>query len=73
MFSFNGNKILTTGGGGALVTYDAALAARARFLATQAKDGGPALPALRSGLQLPPRATYWPASGAARWSCCPTA
>ena len=38
VFSFNGNKILTTSGGGALVTADAALARRARFLATQAKD-----------------------------------
>lgn len=41
VFSFNGNKILTTSGGGALVTHDAALAARARFLATQAKDPAP--------------------------------
>lgn len=38
VFSFNGNKILTTSGGGALLTNDAALAQRARFLATQAKD-----------------------------------
>jgi len=37
-FSFNGNKLITTGGGGMLVTYDAALARRARYLATQAKD-----------------------------------
>jgi len=41
VFSFNGNKILTTGGGGALVTYDRALAERVRFLATQAKDDAP--------------------------------
>ncbi|MBD2766523.1 aminotransferase class I/II-fold pyridoxal phosphate-dependent enzyme [Hymenobacter sp. BT664] len=41
VFSFNGNKILTTSGGGALVTNDAALAQRARFLATQAKDEAP--------------------------------
>lgn len=41
VFSFNGNKILTTSGGGALVTYDRALAERARFLATQAKDEAP--------------------------------
>jgi len=41
VFSFNGNKILTTSGGGALVTADAALARRARFLATQAKDPAP--------------------------------
>jgi perosamine synthetase len=37
-FSFNGNKLLTTGGGGMLVTNDPALAARARYLTTQAKD-----------------------------------
>lgn len=37
-FSFNGNKLLTTGGGGMLVTNDGALAARARYLTTQAKD-----------------------------------
>ncbi|HKC26633.1 MAG TPA: DegT/DnrJ/EryC1/StrS family aminotransferase [Jatrophihabitans sp.] len=36
-FSFNGNKIATTGGGGMLVTDDEALAARARHLSTQAK------------------------------------
>jgi perosamine synthetase len=37
-FSFNGNKIITTGGGGMLVTDDPARAARARYLTTQAKD-----------------------------------
>ncbi len=37
-FSFNGNKIITTGGGGMLVTDDPAWAARARYLTTQAKD-----------------------------------
>lgn len=37
-FSFNGNKIITTGGGGMLVTNDAEWAARARYLTTQAKD-----------------------------------
>jgi perosamine synthetase len=37
-FSFNGNKILTTGGGGMLVTNDSDWAARARYLTTQAKD-----------------------------------
>ena len=41
VFSFNGNKILTTSGGGALVTYDRALAERALYLATQAKDPAP--------------------------------
>lgn len=37
-FSFNGNKLLTTGGGGMIVTDDAAMASRARYLTTQAKD-----------------------------------
>lgn len=36
-FSFNGNKIATTGGGGMLVTDDPAIAARAKHLTTQAK------------------------------------
>lgn len=36
-FSFNGNKTVTAGGGGALVTDDADLAKRAAHLATQAK------------------------------------
>jgi dTDP-4-amino-4,6-dideoxygalactose transaminase len=39
--SFNGNKIATTGGGGALLTDDAALAARVRHLATQAREPFP--------------------------------
>lgn len=37
-FSFNGNKILTTGGGGMLVTDNERWAQRARYLTTQAKD-----------------------------------
>ncbi|WPB85054.1 DegT/DnrJ/EryC1/StrS family aminotransferase [Sediminicoccus rosea] len=36
--SFNGNKIVTAGGGGALLSGDAALIAQARALATQAKE-----------------------------------
>jgi dTDP-4-amino-4,6-dideoxygalactose transaminase len=36
--SFNGNKIITTGGGGALVADDPALTDRARHLATQARE-----------------------------------
>ena len=36
--SFNGNKIITSGGGGAVVTAEARLADRARYLTTQAKD-----------------------------------
>ena len=37
-FSFNGNKIITTGGGGAIVTSNTEWAARAKYLTTQAKD-----------------------------------
>ncbi len=37
-FSFNGNKLMTTGGGGMLVTDDAALARQARYLGTTARD-----------------------------------
>ncbi len=37
-FSFNGNKLVTTGGGGMFVTDDPAAADRARYLTTQAKD-----------------------------------
>ena len=39
-FSFNGNKVITTGGGGMIVTDDPALATRARYLSTTAKDDG---------------------------------
>ena len=38
--SFNGNKIVTSGGGGAILTNDEALAQRARYLTTQAKEEG---------------------------------
>lgn len=37
-FSFNGNKIITTGGGGMIVTDNEAWARKARYLTTQAKD-----------------------------------
>jgi perosamine synthetase len=37
-FSFNGNKIITTGGGGAIVTSNPQWAAKAKYLTTQAKD-----------------------------------
>jgi dTDP-4-amino-4,6-dideoxygalactose transaminase len=40
-FSFNGNKIVTAGGGGALVSDDPGLIARARHLSMQAKDAAP--------------------------------
>jgi perosamine synthetase len=36
--SFNGNKLITTGGGGMIITDDEAFARRARYLTTQAKD-----------------------------------
>jgi pyridoxal phosphate-dependent aminotransferase EpsN len=36
--SFNGNKIMTTSGGGAIVSSNEALIQRARFLATQARE-----------------------------------
>lgn len=38
IFSFNGNKIMTTSGGGMLVTDDKELADRVRYLATQARQ-----------------------------------
>lgn len=41
IYSFNGNKIITTSGGGMLVAEDEALIAHARKLATQARDAAP--------------------------------
>jgi pyridoxal phosphate-dependent aminotransferase EpsN len=41
ILSFNGNKIITTSGGGMLVTTHKAWADEARFLATQARDAAP--------------------------------
>jgi dTDP-4-amino-4,6-dideoxygalactose transaminase len=41
VFSFNGNKIITTSGGGMLVTGDASFAERARCLASQARQPAP--------------------------------
>lgn len=37
-FSFNGNKLITTGGGGMICTDNPQWAARAKYLTTQAKD-----------------------------------
>lgn len=37
-FSFNGNKVITTGGGGMIVTNQQAWAEKAKYLTTQAKD-----------------------------------
>jgi dTDP-4-amino-4,6-dideoxygalactose transaminase len=41
VLSFNGNKIITTGGGGMLVTDDARIATQVRYLATQAREPVP--------------------------------
>ena len=38
VFSFNGNKVMTTSGGGMLLTSDRALADRVRYLSTQARQ-----------------------------------
>jgi aminotransferase in exopolysaccharide biosynthesis len=40
-FSFNGNKIITTGGGGALISTDTDILQRAKYLSTQAKENLP--------------------------------
>ncbi len=41
ILSFNGNKIITTSGGGALISANAEYVKQARFLATQARDHAP--------------------------------
>ena len=41
ILSFNGNKIITTSGGGALICKNKEQAAKARFLSTQARDKAP--------------------------------
>lgn len=41
ILSFNGNKIITTSGGGALLGHDETMIRKARFLATQARDPAP--------------------------------
>jgi dTDP-4-amino-4,6-dideoxygalactose transaminase len=41
IYSFNGNKIITTGGGGALISSNAAIIQRARYLSTQAREDLP--------------------------------
>ncbi len=41
VFSFNGNKIITTSGGGMLVSHRADIVARARHLSAQARDQAP--------------------------------
>jgi dTDP-4-amino-4,6-dideoxygalactose transaminase len=41
ILSFNGNKIITTSGGGAMVSDDEKIIQKARFLSTQARDDAP--------------------------------
>jgi dTDP-4-amino-4,6-dideoxygalactose transaminase len=41
IFSFNGNKIITTSGGGAMVSQNPEWIEKAKFLATQARDNAP--------------------------------
>ena len=41
IYSFNGNKIITTSGGGALISSNESLINKANFLATQARDDAP--------------------------------
>ncbi|WP_317942675.1 DegT/DnrJ/EryC1/StrS family aminotransferase [Carnobacterium maltaromaticum] len=41
IYSFNGNKIITTSGGGVLISDDEEIIGRSRFLATQARDEAP--------------------------------
>ena len=41
VYSFNGNKIITTSGGGMLASDDAALIEKAKFLSQQARDAAP--------------------------------
>ncbi len=41
VLSFNGNKIITTSGGGALISDDEEMITKARFLSTQARDRAP--------------------------------
>ena len=41
IYSFNGNKIITTGGGGAVLSDDTALIEKAKYLSTQAREDLP--------------------------------
>lgn len=41
VYSFNGNKIVSAGGGGALIANDSALVQKARYLSTQAREDLP--------------------------------
>ena len=53
VYSFNGNKIITTTGGGMLVSRNAAWVEKARFWSQQARDPGLCVRTLRTRLQLP--------------------
>ncbi len=41
VFSFNGNKIITTGGGGALLSNDVSIVEKGKYLSTQAREDLP--------------------------------
>ena len=41
VFSFNGNKIITTSGGGALISKNKKFISQAKYLSTQARDDQP--------------------------------
>lgn len=41
IYSFNGNKIITTGGGGAIISNDTSLIEKAKYLSTQAREDLP--------------------------------
>ena len=78
IFSFNGNKIITTSGGGMLVAEDEDLVRHARKLATQAREDAPwyehteigynfSTFNIRKSDTITACRTCWPASGAASW------
>jgi dTDP-4-amino-4,6-dideoxygalactose transaminase len=65
--SFNGNKIVTAGGGGALMGDDGRLLARARHLAAQAREDAPHYEHETTGYNFG-MPGLWPPSG---WRSCP--
>ncbi len=67
VLSFNGNKVMTTSGGGALLTDDGDQAARVRYLATQARQPAVHYEHTRSATTTGCR-TCWPPSDARSWS-----
>ena len=67
VLSFNGNKIVTTSGGGALVCDDEALAMRIRHLSTQARVPAPITSTSNSG-STTGSATSWLRSVGRNWS-----